>query len=74
MPGNQHKSWLSATFRLQFPEISHCAPLEFLRGAVQVSPLESLKEKGISGRPSDSWGDLCECDAMGMRVGQLVGC
>lgn len=44
MPGNQHYSWLSATSRLQFPEISHYAPPEFLWGAVQVSLLETSSE------------------------------
>lgn len=33
-----------------------------------------MKEKRVSGGACDAGGDLCECDAMGTCVAQLVGC
>lgn len=63
-------------------------PLGFSSLAFHINPLQTffeelcrsldwtqtLKEKDVSGRVCDSWGDLCECESMSMWVGQLVKC
>lgn len=63
-------------------------PLSFSSLALHINPLQTLfeelcrsldwtqtlKEKDVSGGVCYSLGDLCECEAINMWVGQLFGC